>query len=164
MRHTRPLRYEEETAAPFWLMTVLAAVMVALVFAAVAVALDDEAGWALFAWYYPLMLVVGVLLVGAFISFRRLRTTVSDETIEFRFGFLRKSLLLMDIQSCEVQKYRWLTYGGWGIRFATQGRRAWSMPGVPEGVQITASEGRRVRRYFVSSRFPELLAEAVRGH
>jgi hypothetical protein len=37
------------------------------------------------------------------------------------------------------------------------------MPGVPEGVEITVAEGTRVRRYFVSSRSPELLAEAVRG-
>jgi hypothetical protein len=144
-------------------MALLAASLAAMVFAVIAVALDDEADWRLFAWYFPLMAVAGVLLVGVLFSFRRLHIQVSDDAIRFRFGVFGKTLPLADVQGCEPQKYRWLTYGGWGIRFALGGRKAWSMPGVPEGVEITVAEGKRVRRYFVSSRSPELLAEAVRG-
>lgn len=156
-------RYEEEIGAPFWLMALLAAGLAAMVFAVIAVAFDDEADWKLFVWYYPLMAVAGALMVGALLSFRRLHIQVGEDAVRFRFGVFGKSLPLADVQGCEAQKYRWLTYGGWGIRFALGGRRAWSMPGVPEGVEITVAEGKRVRRYFVSSRSPELLAGAVRG-
>ncbi len=63
MEFRRPLRYEEEIDAPFWLMAVLGASMLALLAAVVAVALDPEAGWQLFVWYYPLMTLVAVLLI-----------------------------------------------------------------------------------------------------
>ena len=97
------------------------------------------------------------------LSFRRLRIQVGDTAVRFGFGVLRKSLPLEAIQGCEAKRYRWLTYGGWGIRFALGGRRAWSLPGVPAGVELTVAEGTRVRRYFVSSRSPELLAAAIAG-
>jgi len=159
----RPPSYEEEIGAPFWLMALLAAALAAMVSAVIAVALDGEADWTLFAWYFPLMAVAGALLVAALLSFRLLHIQVSDDAVRFRFGAFGRSLPLRNVRGCEAQKYRWLTYGGWGIRFALGGRRAWSMPGVPEGVEFTVAEGKRVRRYFVSSRSPELLAEAVRG-
>ena len=163
MEFRRPLRYEEEIDAPFWLMAVLGASILALLAAVVAVALDPEAGWQLFLWYYPLMTLVAVLLIAVVICFRRLRIEVSEEAVSIGFGIVRKTLPLSNIQNCETQKYRWLTYGGWGIRYATGGRRAWSMPGVPDGVEMTVKEGKQVRRYFASSRSPELLTAAVRG-
>jgi hypothetical protein len=163
MEPAQPLRYEEEIEAPLWLPAVLAAGMAALVTAAVALGVGREAGWKLLAWYYPLMSVAGALLLASFVSFRRLRIEVGQTAVRFRFGLFRRSLPLVGVQACEVRRYRWLTYGGWGVRFATGGRRAWSMPGAAEGVEITVAEGTKVRRYFVSSRSPELLAEAVRG-
>jgi hypothetical protein len=158
-----PLRYEEEIGAPPWLMAVLAVGLIAMAVAMVTPAFDDEAGWSLYWWYYPSMLFAGALLVLALFSFRRLRIQVSDTAVQFRFGLLRKSLPLGKIQGCEPKRYNWLPYGGWGVRFTLGGRRAWSMPGVPRGVEFTVAEGTKVRRYFVSSRSPELLAEAVRG-
>ena len=126
-------------------------------------AVDGEDTWSLRAIFYPMMALGAALFVFSFVSFRRLRIAVNDDEMRFAFGMLRKTLPLAAIQPVEAKRYRWLTYGGWGIRHALGGRRAWSMPGVPEGVEITVAEGTRVRRYFVSSRSPELLAEAVRG-
>jgi hypothetical protein len=163
MKTSLPLRYQEELPAPLWLQAALLLTIAAPLAAILGSAVDGEDSWQLRAIFYPMMAIVAALLVFSFVSFLRLRIAVSDEEMQFAFGMLRKSLPLAAIQSCETTKYRWLTYGGWGIRYALGGRRAWSLPGVPEGVEVTVAEGTRVRRYFVSSRFPELLAEAVRG-
>lgn len=114
-------------------------------------------------WYFPLMLLAAALVALAFVSFRRMRIEVSDAVVRVSFGVLRRSLPLETIRGCEVKRYNWIVYGGWGVRFALGGRRAWSMPGVPGGVEFTVAEGTRVRRYFLSSRYPELLAAAVEG-
>jgi hypothetical protein len=163
MKYEQPLRYEENIPAPFWLIAILVTSLTALVAALITVGIASNADWRLVAWYYPLMFVAGGLLLAFTLSFRRLRIETSDSTVNISFGFLRKTLPLSKISSCEVQKYRWLTYGGWGIRVATGGRRAWSMPGVTGGVEFVVTEDTKERRYFVSSRSPELLTAAVRA-
>jgi hypothetical protein len=163
MEFGQPLRYEEDIDAPLWLMAILATSLAVLLAASVTVALDPDAGWRLFIWYYPLIALIAGLLVAVIISFRRLRTEVSESAVLMSFGFVHKTLPLSNIQKCETRRYRWLTYGGWGIRYASGGRRAWSMLGVSDGVEMTVTEGRRVRSYFVSSRSPELLAAAAGG-
>jgi len=162
MKTIVPLRYQEEVPAPLWLQAAILIGVVALVAGVVGTATSGDGGWPFYV-YYPFMAFLAASLLFVFFSFRRLRIAVSDEELRFAFGILRKSLPLAAIQSCETKRYRWLTYGGWGIRYALGGRRAWSMPGVPGGVEVTVAEGTRVRRYFVSSRSPELLAEAVRA-
>ena len=158
-----PLRYEEEVPAPIWFEAVILVGVVALIVGVAASAAGGQAGWPTYALFYPFMALLGALLLFAFAAFRRLCIVVSDTELRLAFGILRKSVPLTAIQSCEAKDYRWLTYGGWGIRYALGGRRAWSLPGAPRGVEVTVAEGRRVRRYFVSSRSPELLAEALRS-
>jgi Protein of unknown function (DUF3093) len=160
MKANIPLRYQEEVPAPFWLQTVILVGIGALIAAIVAAAAGDDTGWPLYV-YYPFMAFLAAALLLVLLSFRRLKIAVSDQDLHFAFGVFKKSFPLASIQRAEAKKYRWLTYGGWGIRYALGGRRAWSLPGTPEGVEITVSEGKRVRTYFVSSRSPALLAEAL---
>ena len=124
MEANTPLKYEEELPAPLWLQAALLLGVVAPLAAILGSAVDGEDTWSLRAIFYPMMAVVAALLVFSFVSFRRLRIAVSDEELQFAFGILRKSLPLAAIQSCETKTYRWLTYGGWGIRYALGGRRA----------------------------------------
>ena len=44
---------------------------------------------------------------------------------------------------------------------ASGGRMAYSVLGVPRGVEITAEKKGKMRRYFVSSAQPEALAAAL---
>jgi hypothetical protein len=125
--------------------------------------LDGTRGWTWYATHYPAMLLALAALVLVMGSFRRLRIAATDERVEFGFGLFRRSLPLASIQSCEVKRYNWLPYGGWGIRFSMGGRRAYSVPGVPRGVEITVAQGRKVRRYFVSSTQPERFASSLSG-
>lgn len=157
------LRYEEEVPVPLWFQLVLFGCLVAVGFAVVLPAFGKGQSATSYAVYYLVMVVALALTVFVFVSFRRLSIAVSDEEVRFGFGVLRKSIPVEAIRACEAKRYNWLAYGGWGLRFALGGRRAYSMPGVAGGVEITVAEGKRVRRYFVSSRYPERLAEAVRG-
>jgi hypothetical protein len=134
---------------------------IAMAVALVAPLFDAAKKWTWYAAYYPSMLVALVALAGAVLNFRDLKTRVADDAVEFRFGLFGKSLPLREIDNVEVKKYNWLPYGGWGIRFSWGGRRAWSMIGVPRGVEITAGRDKKARRYFVSSTQPELLASSL---
>jgi len=67
------------------------------------------------------------------------------------------------VRDVRVVDYNPLRYLGWGYRIAPGGRRAFSQIGVRRGVEITANEDGKQRRYFVSSNDPEALAAAVAG-
>jgi len=159
----RSYRFSESVPMPGWFWAILLVGIGGVIAGMIAPLLDGARSWAWYAAYYPSMLVALAVLVAAMGIFQRLRIAVTDERVEFGFGILRRSLPLASIQSCEVKRYNWLPYGGWGIRFSTGGRRAYSMPGVPRGVEITVAQGRKVRRYFVSSTQPERFASSLSG-
>jgi len=153
--------YEEELPMPAWFQAMLLIVLAAVVFAIVLPAFGSFSGGGAVAAYYVALTAALASMLFAIATFRRLKIVVSHEQIRFGFGVLQKSIPFERIKSFEAKRYNWLIYGGWGIRFSLGGRRAWSVPGVPEGVELTVEEGKRVRRYFVSSRYPERLVEAV---
>ncbi len=157
------MRYEEEVPLPAWFQLILLAGLAGIAFAIVGPAFSGLDGAGTYAVYYSTMTVALAFMVFAVVTFRRLTIAVSDTEVRFGFGVLRKSIPLERIRAWEPKRYNWLVYGGWGIRFALGGRRAWSVPGMAGGVELTVAEGTRVRRYFVSSRCPERLAEAVEG-
>jgi len=159
----RSYRYQEDVPMPAWLRAIMIVGIGGIIVGIAGPLLDSAQGWAWYATYYPAMAVLLLALVAVAYSFRRLRITVTDERVEFGFGRFRKSLPLASIQACEVKRYNWLPYGGWGIRFSTGGRRAYSMPGIPGGVEITVEQDKKVRRYFVSSTQPERFASSLSG-
>jgi len=156
-------RFSESVPMPTWLWTILLAGIGGVVAGMIGPLVDRARSWIWYATYYPTMLMALAALVVVMVSFRRLRIAVTDDRVEFGFGVFRRSLPLESIQSYEVKRYNWLPYGGWGIRFSTGGRRAYSMPGVSRGVEITVEQGTKVRRYFVSSTQPERFASSLSG-
>jgi hypothetical protein len=69
----------------------------------------------------------------------------------------------VQIVEARVVPYRWLAYGGWGLRYGRQGgrlSRAYSAPLVRTGVVVDTLGG---RRYHLTSRRPAELAAAVNG-
>jgi len=147
---------------PVWFQFILLVALGVVVFAMVLPAFEGFAGAGAIAFYYLALTSALALMLFAIVTFRRLTIVLGREEVRFGFGVLRKSIPFERIKSFEAKRYNWLVYGGWGIRFSLGGRRAWSVPGVPEGVQFTVEEGRQVRRYFVSSRYPERLVEAAK--
>jgi hypothetical protein len=154
-------RYREVVPFPAWIQG-LAILVVAGMVAALAIPTAAPAeGWRFYAWYYPVMGLTALITVVVVANFRYLTIVVTDERVRFRFGIFGTSLPLDALQSCEVKRYQWLPYGGWGLRLATGGRIAYSVLGVPRGVEVTADSRGKLRRYFVSSAQPEALAAAL---
>lgn len=94
-------------------------------------------------------------------NFTNLALRVSEEGFGIRYGMFSKTLKWDQIIAVEATDYSWISYGGWGIRFSTKGRRAWSQFGVKRGVVVAVTESGAERRYFVSSRRADELAAAL---
>ena len=95
--------------------------------------MEDSRAWAFYATTGTVIAVLSFFLV----NFMVLRNTVSTDGLEFRFGILARRFAWSQVLDAETRRYRWLDYGGWGIRWVPGGRRAWSLFGVPEGVVVT---------------------------
>jgi hypothetical protein len=105
--------------------------------------------------------VAAILLVVGFV-FGQLHIEVRD-SVRFRFGPFGPTQNAVDIQAASAEPYRWLAFGGWGIRFGRlAGRtvRAYSVPFWRTGVTVELRDG---KRYYISSRRPDALAAAVQS-
>lgn len=111
--------------------------------------------------FYVAFALAVLLDVFLLFNFTNLALRVSADGFQFRYGMFSKSINWAQISSVEATDYSWITYGGWGIRLSTKGRRAWSQIGVKRGVIIEVTEGKGRRRYFVSSRRADELAEVL---
>jgi len=156
-------RYREVVPFPAWIQGLAVLAIAGMVAALVIPTAAPAADWWFYAWYYPVMALAALVTLVVVTNFRYLTIVVTDESVRFRFGIFGTSLPLETLQGCEVKQYQWLPYGGWGLRMATGGRMAYSILGVPRGVEITATRKGKQHRYFVSSARPETLA-AVLGH
>jgi hypothetical protein len=154
-------RYREVVPFPAWIQGLAVLVIAGMMAALVIPTAAPAEGWRFYAWYYPVMGLAALITVVVVTNFRYLTIVVTDEQVRFRFGIFGTSLPLDALQSCEVKRYQWLPYGGWGLRLATGGRMAYSVLGVPRGVEVTADRRGKLRRYFVSSSQPEALAAAL---
>lgn len=154
-------RYGEIVPFPVWLQGLVLVVIVGMVAALIIPAITADGGWQLYAQYYPVMGLATLVTVTVALNFRYLTIVVTDEEVRFRFGIFGTSFPLEAVQTCEAKRYQWLPYGGWGLRMASGGRMAYSVLGVPRGVEITAERKGKLRRYFVSSAQPEALAAAL---
>ena len=105
-----------------------------------------------------LLLAAGLVALGVWLT--ALRIEVTTEALRYRWGLLGAKRLWPDVLDAEVEPYRWQTYGGWGLRFATGKRRAYSVPGVRFGVAVRTQDGKRTH---LASRNPEALCAAIRS-
>lgn len=158
---TAGYRFEETVTMPRYMWVAIIGGMAGLLTGLMAPLPGGRSKWK--AWLVsrgPRLVGLAALAL-ATLTFRRLKTVVEDDRVTFGFGVFGQSLPLESIRSCEVKKYNPLLFGGWGIRLSWGGRRAYSMLGAPRGVEITVARDTKVRRYFVSSTQPELLASAL---
>ena len=93
--------------------------------------------------------------------FRVLRIEVGRETLRARFGPWGLTIPGQEIESARVARYRWLSYGGWGLRWRGDGGRAGracSVPFLRTGGGVDTLQG---RRHYLNSRRPDELAADV---
>lgn len=159
----RRMRFDESVRSPNWVFILFGAVLGLfaglLTGLPISGALEGNESLVV----YAVLGVATLLILFVMLNFLTLLTTVSDRGLEFRFGLFARRFAWNEINGAEAKPYNWLSYGGWGIRIAFGGRRAWSLLGVSHGVEV-AVKGRNERQltYFVSSARPDEMAAALR--
>ena len=153
-------RYEETVPASPWFNWLIYVVVIALLVVGGVILSDGSISGSSQVLSTVILLVVIILLVMVSVIFARLHIKVGEKILRFNFGPLGRTITAGEIVSVEVEPYRWLTYGGWGIRGSTKGCRAFSVPFCNRGVSVQVLNG---PRYHISSKSPDRFAEAVRG-
>ena len=107
--------------------------------------------------------VSGLILsaVGSILAVVARAFLVVDDALRVRLGPFGFTLAGDAIEAAGVSPYRWISYGGWGLRWGRDGgrsARACSVPFLRSGVAVDATDG---RRYYVSSASPDDLAAAI---
>jgi hypothetical protein len=163
----RDLKFDEGVRVPGWVIGILGLVLGVTAGALTGVAIRNLIGdeplisGAEAAIFYVTFALAVLLDVFILFNFTNLTLSVSESGFECRYGLFGKSFKWEQINSAEVSDYRWITYGGWGIRYSTKGRRAWSQLGAKQGVVLNVTEGSSERHYFVSSKRPDELLDAL---
>jgi uncharacterized membrane protein YeaQ/YmgE (transglycosylase-associated protein family) len=152
-------QYAESVRAVRWFLLLLAVAVLGCLAGALAAFLSEAEGRGFTA---GMLLGMAGVLAAVTLCCARLRIEVSEQTVRFRFGPFGRTLDAWTIRSAEAIPYRWIAFGGWGVRLGRisgQWVRAYSVPFVRTGVALEVSSG---RRYYVSSRHAEALASAIR--
>jgi hypothetical protein len=90
--------------------------------------------------------------------FTTLRISVDHQTLTIGFGPFRERIPLERLVACESVTYRWVEWGGWGIRYRHRGKM-YNVPGDRGiAVQLELENGRRI---FFSSRDPETICRTL---
>ncbi|MGZ4904580.1 MAG: DUF6141 family protein [Halobacteriota archaeon] len=91
----------------------------------------------------------------------KLTTDVRSDGVHLRFFPLYSRVIPpSDIVTYEARQYHpVLEYGGWGIRFGTRRKRAYTMSGN-RGVELEFTDGTRL---LIGSQRPDKLASAIRA-
>ena len=93
----------------------------------------------------------------------QLRTRVTEEGVLVVWGLaevIKKKVPFEEIESMEAVSYSPLgEFGGWGIRFGTQKKRAWTVRGN-QAVRLDLRDGIKL---YVGSQHPARLGERIRS-
>jgi hypothetical protein len=149
--------YEERTGWPAWVTLITVASLGA---AGAGVLMDPSVNRAT----ALLILALFALGVGGFwVLLGQLQVQVTRSAVQVGFGYvslIRKRIPFADISAVEPVEYRpILEFGGWGIRFGRNGKRAWTIRGN-RAVRLQLKDGKLV---YVGSEKPERLAERIRA-
>jgi len=159
--------YREVVLSARWLPVVMGGAALALLAAAAGVAAADDANGEDLVGAVAMGLAA-VLLAAVAWWFRHLVVTVERERrgggrVRCGFGPFAQTIRAVEIAGAEATPYRWMRYGGWGLRWRLplhRGHRAWTVPFAPGGVLIHTAAGGTV---YVSSARPQDLAAAIRA-
>ncbi|MCS6858690.1 MAG: hypothetical protein NZT92_00035 [Abditibacteriales bacterium] len=108
----------------------------------------------------PLALLMSLFLAGIFLLMFRMVTTVYEDRIVVKFGWLplvRFTIPLSEIQSARAVTYKpLLEFGGWGIRFGRARKLAYSTQGN-KAVEVVTTK----RTILIGTALPDQLNEVV---
>ena len=155
--------YTESVRAEWWLYSFLALLFGGTTGALTGVAITGSIEGAEAAVFYITFALSALTSVFVIVNFTNLDIAIDDRGLSFSFGMFRRSFDWSSITDAQAEPYRWVRFGGWGIRLGTGRRRAWSMLFVRTGVNVTVQSGGRTMEYYLSSRRPEEMARALQA-
>lgn len=157
----QPVVYEEHVAAAGWFGVLARLLPLAPLVGIIAAVRDPELESTGRAATVGGLLFTAAILVGVARWFVALDVTVTSEALRFRFGPFGRTLGASALRAARVRQYPWIAFGGWGWRLGRLdggSAQAYSVPFLREGVAVTTAEG---RVYYISSRAPARLVEAI---
>jgi len=153
------LPYRETVRGSRLLAVIVLISAVATVAGGVAVAVDTNVPTAERVGVTSLMVIVAVVLVFVAAVFTRLRIEVNAARVRWSFGPFSDSVAVEQVAAARSEPYRWLRFGGWGIRYGWGSTgRAYTVPFSRRGVVIERRDG---QRFYVSSNAPDDLVAAI---
>jgi hypothetical protein len=97
------------------------------------------------------------------LMFAVMRTVVTTDEIHVQYGLWGPRVPIEAIESCEVTKYDWTEFGGWGIKYSTSSKTwAYSLWGHGNDVvRLVWTEKGKTKRAVFHARDPEAIVMAV---
>ena len=113
-------------------------------------------------WEAALLFFIGTALPGGIYSLMgQLRTRITSEGIDIRWGFLeviKKTIPFSQVEKAEAVTYSPLKdFGGWGIRFGGKKKKAWTVSGN-RALLLHLTDG---TRFYLGSQKPERMLQWV---
>lgn len=102
----------------------------------------------------------GVILLLVVAVFHALRVSVTAQGVTASFGgIITRRVSWTDIDRVEATPYRWLQFGGWGLRWDGKGGNCYSQPGVKDQLIVHLKSG---KRFHVTVKNAPAALDAVR--
>ena len=153
------LPYRETVRGSPLLMVLVLCSAIVSVAGGVATALDSNIPAMERAGVTLLMVLIAIVLVFVTVVFMRLRIEVNAVRVRWSFGPFGRSVAVAEVASARSEPYRWLRFGGWGIRYGWgSAGRAYTVPFSRRGVAIERRDG---QRFYLSSNTPDRLVAAI---
>jgi hypothetical protein len=109
-----------------------------------------------------LLIIAGVTVatsLGFIWLFSTLRISVNESALTVGFGPFRETITLERVAACGTTTYRWVNWGGFGVRYRAQ-RKLYNVPGDRGvAVQVNLDDGRQI---LFSSPDPIAVCRALR--
>ena len=111
----------------------------------------------------PLIGLIGpVMMLAAALTTTVVRTVVTSEEVVVRLGLWGPRVAVGEILEARVIAYPFFKYGGWGIRRALDGSRAYTMVGgTDQVVELRYRDGGRERTVVFSAGNPSAVVAAI---
>ena len=145
----RRLRFDESVRSPNWVFILFGALLGLFAGLLTGLPISGVLQGTESIIFYAVLGVAMLIVLFVMLNFLALLTTISDHGLEFRLGLFARRFSWNQIAGAEAKPYNPLSYGGWGIRIAYGGRRAWSLPGVSHGVEVRVTDPQRTGTHLL---------------
>jgi hypothetical protein len=157
----RPL-YEERTGWAWWVHPLILLTLIAAVLPLRELAKGNigDAPGAMPLWAAALSFLVGIgIPAGVYSLMGQLRTRITEEHIDIRWGYLeviKKKIPHGDVEKAESVTYSPIAeFGGWGIRLGAKKKKAWTVKGN-RALLLHLKDG---TRFYLGSDKPERMLQ-----